>query len=149
MNEKIFDELQRSYDNEKLGALVQEICEYYATRDSYECGSYQEEIEPPEIVESAYILFCLQSREQILDEFSVVRRKYPNLYTCIENLHSTLLVNMDYSALERSCSKTISDYAKDTSAEEVSSQAEMFSRSSDNLSEALDKFYKWLHTKSH
>ena len=68
MDEKIFDELQKLYDNQRLGELVQEICEYYATKESYENNSYEDEIEPSEIVESAYILFCLQSREQILDE---------------------------------------------------------------------------------
>ena len=57
MSEKIFDELQKLYDNSKVGALVQEICEYYATRAGYEDSSYEDEIEPTEIVESAYILF--------------------------------------------------------------------------------------------
>ena len=148
MNEKIFDELQKLYDNPRLGALVQEICEYYATKDNYECNSYEDEIEPPEIVESAYILFCLQSREQILDEFSIVRKKYPELYPCIEELHSTLLVNMNFGALEEKSAATIASHAVDTNAQEIISRAESFSRTSESLSEALDKFYKWLHTKN-
>ena len=148
MNEKIFDELQKLYDNNKIGALVQEICEYYATRDSYEDGSYEDEIEPPEIVESAYILFCLQSRERILDEFALVGKKYPQLYSCVSALHSTLLVNMDYRALEEKSALSIAEHAGGIGADEILSQVDTFSRSSENLSEALDKFYKWLHTKS-
>ena len=148
MNEKIFDELQKLYDNNKIGALVQEICEYYATKDSYEDGAYEDEIEPPEIVESAYILFCLQSREQILDEFSLVRKKYPELYSCVSQLHSTLLVNMDYRALEEKSALAIQGHIPGASTEEILSMVDTFSRSSENLSEALDKFYKWLHTKS-
>ena len=93
MNDKKIDELQKLYDNSKVGALVQEICEYYATRDDYEDNSYQEEIEPHEVVESVYILFCLQSREQILDEFSLIQKKYPSLYTCVSALYNILLVN--------------------------------------------------------
>ena len=149
MNEKIFDELQKLYNNKKIGALVQEICEHYATKDSYEDGSYEDEIEPPEIVESAYILFCLQSREQILDEFSVVAKKYPAIYEMVSPFHSNLLVNMDYHCLEEKSALLISQRLSDTSADEVLSRAEAFSRSSHNLSQALDKFYTWLHSKSH
>ena len=148
MNEKIFDELQKLYDNQKVGALVQEICEYYATRDSYEDGSYEDEIEPPEIVESAYTIFCLQSREQILDEFALVRKKYPALYLSVSSFHSNLLVNMDYRSLEEKSATLISEQMTDTSPDEVLAQADIFSRSSENLSEALDKFYKWLHLGS-
>ncbi len=147
MNEKIFDELQKAYDNPKLGALIQEICEYYATKDDYECGSYQEEIEPSEITEAAYTLFCLQSRERILDEFSVIRKKYPELYSRVEPLHSTLLVNMDFTSLEEECAKVLSEHTKVVGDKEIISQAELFVRTSENLSEALDRFYEWLHTK--
>ena len=148
MNEKIFDELQKLYDNNKIGALVQEICEYYATKDSYEDGSYEDEIEPPEIVENAYILFCLQSREQILDEFALVRKKYPELYSCVSDLHSTILVNMDYRSLEEKSALAISGHLVDTTTDEILNRVESFTRTSENLSEALDKFYKWLHTRS-
>ncbi|WP_034445035.1 hypothetical protein [Butyrivibrio sp. AE2032] len=148
MNEKILDELQKLYDNNKIGALVQEICEYYATKGGYEDGSYEDEIEPPEIVESAYILFCLQCREQILDEFSIVRKKYPELYTCVSELHSTLLVNMDYRSLEEKSALAISQHVPDTSIEDILSQVETSVRSSESLLEAIDKFYKWLHTRS-
>ncbi len=148
MDEKIFDELQKLYDNNKIGSLVEEICEYCATNYSAEDDSYEDEIEPPEIVESAYLLFCLQRREQILDEFAIVRKKYPELYTCVNSLHETLLINMDYSALEKKCSKTIADYADGVSESDVLSQVDTSIRTSDNLSEALDKFYKWLHSKS-
>ena len=148
MSEKIFDELQKLYDNQKVGALVQEICEYYATKDNYEDNSYEDEIEPPEMVESAYMLFCLQSREQILDEFTIVRKKYPELYTCVSALCQELLVNMDYSSLEEKSALAISGYVVDTTTQEIRSHAETFARSSENLSEGLDKFYKWLHSRS-
>jgi hypothetical protein len=146
MNDKKIDELQKLYDNSKVGALVQEICEYYATREDYEDNSYQEEIEPHEVVESVYILFCLQSREQILDEFSLIRKKYPSLYTCVSALHNNLLVNMDYRPLEAISAQKIAEYAKDTSSDEVLSHADTFSRTENSLSEAMDKFYSWLHS---
>ena len=148
MSEKIFDELQKLYDNSKVGALVQEICEYYATRVGYEDDSYEDEIEPHEIVESAYILFCLQSREQILDEFAIVRKRYPTLYEPVGAFHNNLLINMDYGRLEGECAARIANYVKDTTEKEVLSHVETFARSSENLSEGLDKFYGWLHTRS-
>lgn len=147
MNDKKIDELQKLYDNSKVGALVQEICEYYATRDDYEDNSYQEEIEPHEVVESVYILFCLQSREQILDEFSLIQKKYPSLYTCVSALYNNLLVNMDYRQLETCSAQKIAEYAGDISSDEVLSRADSFSRSESSLSEAMDKFYSWLHSR--
>ena len=143
MDQQRIDELQKLYDNKKIGALVQEICEYYATRDNYESGSYEDEIEPPEIVEAAYILFCLQSREHILDEFDLVRKKYPALHECVKDLHDTLLINMDYSSLERDSAKAIAAKSG-RSCEEILSRVDIASRSSQNLSEALDGFFKWL-----
>jgi hypothetical protein len=147
MEDKIYDELQKLYDNKKLGALIQEICEYYATKDSYEENSYEDEIEPPEIVESVYTLFCLQSREQILDEFDTVRKKYPSVYERVCDLHETLLVNMDYRTLEDSCAITIADLVEGTTVSDIISQVEICSRSCETLSEALDRFYKYLHSK--
>ncbi len=143
MNQQRIDELQKLYDNKKIGVLVQEICEYYATRDNYEDNSYEDEIEPPEIVEAAYILFCLQSREQILDEFDLVRKKYPALHECVSSLRNTLLVNMDYSALESDSAAAIADRSSKT-PNEILSRVDALSRSSRNLSEALDGFFKWL-----
>ncbi len=148
MNDKIYDELQKLYDNDRVGALVQEICEYYATKDSYEDNSYEDEIEPPEIVESAYTLFCLQSREQILDEFSIVRKRYPAIYETVSDLHESLLVNMDYRPLEDSCAITIASLVEGTTVADILSQVETCARTSENLSEALDKFYKYLHSKN-
>ena len=148
MSEKIFDELQKLYDNSKVGALVQEICEYYATRVGYEDSSYEDEIEPHDIVESAYILFCLQSREQILDECARVRNKEPTLYEPVAAFHTNLLINMDFGRLESDCAVKIAGYAKDTTEKEVLSHVETLARSSENLSEGLDKFYGWLHTRS-
>ncbi len=147
MSDKKFDELQKLYNNSKIGSLVQEICEYYATSEDYEDNSYQNEIEPTEIVESVYILFCLQSREQILDELSIVQKKYPELYQTVSGMHNTLLINMDYRLLEEKCSKKIVEHAKDTSLEEVLSHVDNYTRTSDSLSEAMDKFYTWLHSR--
>ena len=148
MSEKKFDELQKLYDCTKIGSLVQEICEYYSTQDGYEDNSYQDEIEPTEIVESIYILFCLQSREQILDEMALVQKKFPTIYSAIKSLHNTLLINMDYQSLEKSCADKIAAHAQDTTCEEVLSHADLFSRSSVSLAEAEDKFYTWLHSRS-
>ncbi|SFC88495.1 hypothetical protein [Butyrivibrio sp. YAB3001] len=148
MSEKKFNELQKLYNNDKIGTLVQEICEYYATQDGYEDNSYQDEIEPPEIVESIYLLFCLQSREQILDELDIVQKKYPELHKTLNGMHNTLLINMDCHALEETCGKRIAEYAKDTTLSEVLSHADSFTRTSDNLCMAVDKFYSWLHTRS-
>ena len=147
MSEKKFDELQKLYDNNRIGSLVQEICEYYATKDGYEDNSYQDEIEPPEMVESVYILFCLQSREQILDELSIVQKKYPDLYQSLSGMHNTLLINMDYRTLEKDCADKIASYAKETSAQQILDQAEVCTRSGADLCEAVDKFYTWLHSR--
>ena len=148
MSDKKIYELQKLYDNPKVGTLFQEICEYYATLDNYEDNSYRDEIEPLEIAESVYGLFCLQSREQILDEFAIVQKRYPALYESVSNLSSTLLINMDYHSLEEEYARKIADYAKDTSKEEVLSHTDSFSRSSKSLSEAVDRFYSWLHSRS-
>lgn len=147
MEEKIISELQKLYSNDKVGALVQEICEYYASRGDYESGSYEDEIEPPEIVEPVYILFCLQSRERILDEFQIVRKRYPALYSCVSALCDRLLVNMDYAALEKECAQVIASYAGNLSSEDVLGSVERCCRSSENLSAALDKFYSYLHSQ--
>lgn len=148
MGDKKIDELQKLYNNQKVGSLVQEICEYYATKEDYADSSYQDEIEPSELSESVYLLFCLQSREQILDEFSIIQKKYPDLYQSVNPIHNTLLVNMDYRALETENGQRIMKHVKDTSLEEILSHADTFARSSDNLSQAVDKFYGWLHSRS-
>ena len=174
MEEKIIDELQKLYDNSRIGALVQEICEYFATKDNYEDGSYEDEIEPPQITEAAYTLFCLQAREQILDEFTLVSKKYPSIYATVRDFHQTLLVNMDYRRLEESAAGTIAGLSGKTPAlaagespagnsaagtanpdaassaaaiSDILSQVEICVRTSDNLSEALDKFYRYLHSR--
>ena len=148
MDEKIYDDLQKLYDNKKIGALVQEICEFYATNDSYEDNSYEDELEPGDVTEASYILFCLQSREQILDEFAIIRKKYPSLYKSVSALNDTLLVNMDYERLEKECADTISAHYSAVSSDEIISKAEDLSRSSENLSKALDKFYDFLHSRN-
>lgn len=148
MGEMKIDELQKLYDNKKVGSLVQEICEYYATKEDYEDNSYQDEIEPQEVVESVYTLFCLQSREQILDEFALVQKKYPNLYQSVNPIHNTILVNMDYRFLENQCGEKLLGHVKDTSLEEILAHVDSFARSSNSLSEGVDKFYGWLHSRS-
>lgn len=148
MENKKIDELQKLYDNSKVGALVQEICEYYATNDDSGEDSSPESLEPREVVDAIYLLFCLQSREQILDEFAIIRKRYPDLYASVSSLHNTLLVNMDYRALETDCCQKISAYAIDTPVSEVLAHADTFVRSSENLSGAVDKFYSWLRSRS-
>ena len=145
MNEKRIDELQKLYDNPRIGAFVQEICEYYATSDSYEDNAYQDEIEPRDLTEAVYTLFCLQCREQILDEMTLVGKKYPDVYEAIKALHNKLLINMDYSALEKECAATIAGHNPKVTESDILSRAESCTRSSDSLSAALDKFYSWLN----
>ena len=145
MNEKKIDELQKLYDNPRIGAFVQEICEYYATSDSYEDNSYQEEIEPRDLTEAVYTLFCLQCREQILDELALVGKKYPDVYDSVKGLHNKLLINMDFSSLEDESADVIISHNPGHSKEDILSRVDAFTRSSDNLSSALDKFYSWLH----
>ena len=147
MENKKFDELQKLYDNSKVGDLVQEICEYCVTNEDPE-DTQDDALEPREVVNAVYLLFCLQSRERILDEFDIVRKRYPDLYTTVSAFHNTLLVNMDYRALEEDCCLKISAYAVDTSKEEVLAHADTYVRSCDNLSEAVDKFYSWLKSRS-
>ncbi len=174
MEEKILEELQKLYDNSRIGALVQEICEYFATKDNYEDGSYEDEIEPPEITEAVYTLFCLQAREQILDELTLVSKKFPALYERVRDFHQLLLVNMDCKSLEESSAKAILQYSVsgrssgtdvssqiDVSSQEMADagesisaadtarildQVELCVRTTDSLSEALDKFYRYLHS---
>ena len=141
MSEKIIDELQKLYDNDRVGDFVQEICEYYVTKNSYEDGSYENEIEPPEIMESSYILFSLQCREQILDELMIVKKKYPLVYSAVSDFHNTLLINMDYRSLEKEKAGVIAGFMTGTTAEEVLLQVESNCLSSKNLSEGLDKFF--------
>ena len=145
MNEKKLDELQKLYDNPRIGAFVQEICEYYATSDSYEDNSYQDEIEPRDLTEAVYTLFCLQCREQILDELSLVGRKYPGVYESVKTLHNKLLVNMDYRLLEKECTGIITAHKPNVTPQDILDHVESCTRSSDTLSDALDKFYNWLH----
>ena len=145
MNEKKIDELQKLYDNPRIGAFVQEICEYYATSDNYEDNSYQDEIEPRDLTEAVYTLFCLQCREQILDEMTLVGKKYPDVYESIKALHNKLLINMDYSALEKECAATVAAHNPNVTEADILSRVDSCTRSSDNLSAALDKFYSWLH----
>ena len=145
MNEKKIDELQKLYGNPRIGAFLQEICEYYATSDNYEDNSYQDEIEPRDLTEAVYTLFCLQCREQILDEMALVGKKYPDVYEAIKALHNKLLINMDYSALEKECAATITGHYPKFTEADILRYAESCTRSSDNLSAALDKFYGYLH----
>jgi hypothetical protein len=55
---------------------------------------------------------------------------------------------MDYRSLEEKSALAISQHVPDTSIEDILSQVETSVRSSESLLEAIDKFYKWLHTRS-
>ena len=147
MSDIKIDELQKLYDNPKVGTLVQEICEYYATRQDYEDGSYIEEIEPEEIVESVYMLFLLQRRETMLDELQSISKRYPNLFTAISGLYNTILIHMDVRPLEKENATRLSlAISEKASPEQIVNKIEELTDRYDDLSEALDPFYSWLHS---
>jgi hypothetical protein len=149
MKESYTNELQKLYDDERVSPFIQEICEYYASSRDYEDGSYIEEIEPQEIVEPVYILFFLQRRETLLDELSYVKKKYPALFEAVTDLYEEILINMDLRALESKSSKRLVKAmdGKIASAQIFDKIEELADRY-DELSEALDPFYSWLHSFS-
>ncbi len=147
MKESINNELHKLYDDTRISPFIQEICEYYATRQDYEDGSYIEEIEPEEIVESVYMLFLLQRRETILDELKSISKRYPNLFTSISCLYNNILIHMDVRPLEKENAIRLSEAIDHkASPEQLVSKIEELTDRYDDLSEALDPFYSWLHS---
>ncbi len=146
MKESYTNELQKLYDDNHVCPLLQEVCEYYASKQDYEDGSYKEEIEPREIVEPVYMLFLLQRRESILDELNYISRRYPELFSAVSGLYNNILVHMDIRPLEEENSKRLSN-AIDAkySADQITGKIEELSDIYEEMSEALDPFYSWLH----
>ena len=146
MKESLTLELQKLYDDSHVSPLVQEVCEYYASGLDYEDGSYMEEIEPREIFEPVYILFLLQRRESYLDEFSYIRKKYPHLFTSVEQLYEDILIHMDVNALEKTnADKLSSALDNKITSEEIFDKINSLCMQKDDISDALDGFCSWIH----
>ncbi len=146
MKESINNELHKLYDDTRISPFTQEICEYFATRQDYEDGSYIEEIEPAEIVESVYMLFLLQRRETMLDELQSISKRYPNLFTAIAELYNTIVIHMDVRPLEKENATRLSQaISEKATPEQIVNKIEELTDRYDELSEALDPFYSWLH----
>jgi hypothetical protein len=146
MNDSYTNELKKLYDDAKVCSLLQEVCEYYATRSGYEDNSLEDEIEPREIVEPVYMLFLLQQREQILDELNYICKRYPNLFSAIKPLYDDILVHMDVRPLESENAHRLS-VAMDgkVASAQIYDEIERICSRCENLSEAVDEFYGWLH----
>jgi hypothetical protein len=147
MKESINNELHKLYDDTRISPFIQEVCEYYATRQDYEDGSYIDEIEPREIVEPVYTLFILQRRETLLDELGSISKRYPNLFTAIADLYNEILIHMDVRPLEKENASRLSlAISEKASGEQIVGKIEELADRYDDLSEALDPFYSWLHS---
>ncbi len=146
MNDNYTNELQKLYDDIHVSSFIQEVCEYYATLEDYEDGAYTEEIEPREIVEPVYTLFLLQRRETMLDELSYVRKKYPHLFSSVSELYEKILTNMDIRSLEsENAHRLVSALDGKVASALIYDEIENLSERYEDLSEALDPFYSWLH----
>lgn len=146
MSSEKIDELQKLYDDPRVSTFLQEICEYYATKEDYTDSSFEEEIEPEDIVEPVYILFCLQQREEILDTFAYISKKYPALSKSIAPIYNKILINMDYQSLQSECEHQLVKSFPHTASAEIYDKVEALGRSAD-LTDAIDSFYSWLQTK--
>ena len=147
MNTDCINELKKLYDDPRVSPILQEVCEYYASASDYEEGSYEEEIEPRGIVEPVYLLFLLQRRESMLDELSYIRKRYPALFAVVSPLYDTILTHMDVASLEReTAEKLCSATGGGHTASKLISKAEELSEYYDDISEALDPFYSYLHS---
>ena len=146
MKESFTLELQKLYDDSHVSPLVQEVCEYYASGLDYEDGSYMEEIEPRQILEPVYTLFLLQRRESILDEFTYIRKKYPHLFGCAEQLYEDILIHMDVNALEKENAKKLSDaLSGKVTPDEISLKIDSVCGLNEDIFDAFDAFCSWIH----
>ena len=149
MNDSYLNDLKKIYDDNKTSPFIQEVCEYFATKQEYEDGSYTEEIEPAQIVEPVYTLFMLQRRENILDELAYIRKKYPDLFSYVNPLYENILIHMDTQSLEdENAKKLCAALENKISSEDIKSKIENLTDTYEDLSEALDKFYSYLHSFS-
>ena len=147
MNESFTLELQKLYDDSHVSPFIQEVCEYYASKADYGDGSGSADIEPPTIVEPVYTLFILQRREILLDELSFVRKKYPHLFSSVEQLYEDILIHMDIRPLESETAERLSKALEEkVSASQITEKIEDLCSQYEDLCEALDPFYVWLHT---
>ena len=137
------DELQKLYKDYKVNSFLQELCEYFATKEDYEENSYEEEIEPAQIVESVYLLFCLERRSIILEDFGYIRKRYPNLFSAIKDFYEKLLLSMNTTALFDELSDILS---RETGidASTILEKADDTSALYSDMSEAMDNFYSWM-----
>ncbi|SDB54944.1 hypothetical protein [Butyrivibrio sp. INlla16] len=146
MNESYTFELQKLYDDPHVSPFIQEVCEYYASKADYGDGSDREEIEPSEIVEPVYTLFLLQRRETLLDELSYIHKKYPHLFASVEQLYEDILIHMDIRPLESETAARLSlALDEKVSAGAITEKIENLCDSYEDIGEALDPFYGWLH----
>ncbi|WP_044914139.1 hypothetical protein [Butyrivibrio sp. WCE2006] len=146
MKDLITFELQKLYDDSHVSPFIQELCEYYTYGLDYEDGSYQDEIEPRKIVEPVYTLFLLQRREIFLDELSYIRKKYPHLFSGVEQLYEDILINMDIRILESKCAQKLADALDNkVSSSEILEKIENLCSRYEDFCEALDPFYSWIH----
>ena len=147
MNESFTLELQKLYDDSHVSPFIQEVCEYYASKADYGDDSDGEDIEPPTIVEPVYTLFLLQRREILLDELTYVRKKYPHLFSAVEQLYEDILVHMDIRPLESETAENLSQAIDGkVSATQITEKIEDLCSRYEDLYEALDPFYAWFHT---
>ncbi len=147
MKESYTNELHKLYDDTRVSPFIQEICEYYASKQDYEDGSYIDEIESPEIVEPVYTLFLLQRRETLLDELNGVMKHYPNIFSAVSKLYENILIHMDVRPLEAENAERLSQAMEEkVSADLILGKIEELADRYDDLSEALDPFYSWLHS---
>ena len=139
-------ELKKLYDDNHVCLLLQEVCEYYSSLEDYEDGSYEDEIEPRKIVEPVYTLFILQRRETMLDEMAYIGKHYPSLFSAISKLYNNILIHMDVCTLEKETAESLS-LALDEKfkASQLTEKIEELADNYDELSEALDQFYGWIH----
>ncbi len=144
MNEKITAELQKLYDDERIDPFVQEICEYFATKDDYAQDSYREELEPASLIEPSYMLFSLQKREAVLDDFTLISQKYPHLFSCVSDFYMNLLVGMDISAMQSRYEHLLVQQIPGLSSAAIYDKVEQLHRTEKTTSEAMDRFLGWL-----
>ncbi|MCR5101761.1 MAG: hypothetical protein K6B41_10445 [Butyrivibrio sp.] len=137
------DELQKLYKDTKVNTFFQELCEYYATKSDYQENSYEEEIEPENIVEPIYLLFCLQRRDTSLSSFEYIRKKYPNLFECIQTIYEKLLLGMNTTALYNELSAELEKSFSLTS-ENILERSDHYNSLYDDQAEAMEHFYDYM-----
>ena len=147
MNESFTLELQKLYDDSHVSPFIQEVCEYYASKADYGEDEGRDDIEPSKIVEPVYTLFLLQRREILLDELIYIRKKYPHLFLAVEQLYEDILIHMDIRPLEAENAERLSHALDEkASATDITEKIEALCSIHEDLLEALDPFYDWLHT---